>query len=236
MKEFKPTWLYVKQHNKTGLKYFGKTVQEPVKYKGSGLHWTRHLNKHGNDVSTVWCELFTDKESLIEFALFFSNEFNITQSSNWANLKSENGIDGNPVGVIITDETKGKMSLNASRPKTTNWKKSASNNRKGRIAWNKGVPHTEETKKKISELNPRAMLGKKHSDSAKRKMSDARKGKLPSNKGIARSEEQKLAQSLKMKGRIALNKGVPAKLATCEFCGKTSTVGAIGRYHKSCGK
>ena len=38
----KPTYLYVKQHNKTGLKYFGKTTKkDPLKYKGSGLYWKR---------------------------------------------------------------------------------------------------------------------------------------------------------------------------------------------------
>jgi hypothetical protein len=48
---FKPTWLYIKQHNLTKLKYFGKTInKDPVKYKGSGKHWTRHINKYGNDV------------------------------------------------------------------------------------------------------------------------------------------------------------------------------------------
>jgi hypothetical protein len=31
---FKPTWLYIKQHTVTGLKYFGKTTRNPEKYKG----------------------------------------------------------------------------------------------------------------------------------------------------------------------------------------------------------
>lgn len=34
---FVPPWLYIKQHNQTGLKYFGKTIRkDPKKYKGSG--------------------------------------------------------------------------------------------------------------------------------------------------------------------------------------------------------
>ena len=44
---FNPTWLYIKEHNVTGLKYFGKTTRDPLKYKGSGTHWTRHISKHG---------------------------------------------------------------------------------------------------------------------------------------------------------------------------------------------
>lgn len=44
--------LYVKTHNKTGLKYLGYTKRDPFKYKGSGYCWVPHIRKHGNDVST----------------------------------------------------------------------------------------------------------------------------------------------------------------------------------------
>ena len=98
--DFKPTWLYLKQHNLTGLLYFGKTIkQDPYKYNGSGVRWTRHLKVHGNNVTTKWCELFTDKESLIEFALFFSEEFSIVTSTNYANLRPEDGLMGGDTGI-----------------------------------------------------------------------------------------------------------------------------------------
>ena len=91
----KPTYLYVKQHNKTGLKYFGKTTKkDPLKYKGSGLHWKRHLKIHGNDVKTLWVQLFENEQELIEYAKKFSEENNIVNSDKWANLKNENGLDG----------------------------------------------------------------------------------------------------------------------------------------------
>lgn len=32
MTEFLPTYLYIKTHNQTGLKYFGKTTKDPFKY------------------------------------------------------------------------------------------------------------------------------------------------------------------------------------------------------------
>lgn len=35
--------LYVKIHNVTGLKYFGKTTKDPFKYRGSGKYWLAHL-------------------------------------------------------------------------------------------------------------------------------------------------------------------------------------------------
>jgi len=91
--EFKPTWLYVKQHNKTGLKYFGKTVaKDPQKYKGSGIHWLNHLKKHGNDVSTIWCHLYYDKAEIFEEATAFSKAHDIVESRMWANHQMETGL------------------------------------------------------------------------------------------------------------------------------------------------
>jgi hypothetical protein len=47
MTEFKPTYLMVKTHNQTSLKYFCKTVKNnPLTYLGSGKYWTRHLKAH----------------------------------------------------------------------------------------------------------------------------------------------------------------------------------------------
>jgi hypothetical protein len=93
--DFKPTYLYIKQHNITGLKYFGKTTQkDPLKYNGSGTYWKRHLNQHGVDISTVWHKLFTVKDELVTYALSFSKENNIVESTQWANLKPEDGLRG----------------------------------------------------------------------------------------------------------------------------------------------
>ena len=62
------TWLYVKQHNQTGLMYFGKTVRNPLKYKGSGSYWSSHRQIHGNDISTLWYEYVEDEDLLVESA------------------------------------------------------------------------------------------------------------------------------------------------------------------------
>lgn len=92
----KPTYLYIKQHSITGLKYFGKTTKEnPTEYIGSGIHWKRHIKKHGQEhIKTLWYHLFTDEKEMIEYALNFSKENNIVESEQWANLKEENGLDG----------------------------------------------------------------------------------------------------------------------------------------------
>lgn len=101
VKIYKPTWLYIKRHTKTGLLYFGKTcLKDPVKYLGSGTYWKKHLKVHGSEfVETIWLELFEDKESLTEFAIFFSEFNDIVNSEKWANFIMEDGLGG---GASIT--------------------------------------------------------------------------------------------------------------------------------------
>ena len=111
-----PTYLYIKQHSITGLKYFGKTSQlDPYKYLGSGKYWTLHIKKHGKEhVETMWVSDLYQDTSIVEYALHFSLENNIVESNDWANLKHENGLDGGGVrGKSIqawTPERKAKLS------------------------------------------------------------------------------------------------------------------------------
>jgi hypothetical protein len=114
---FKPTFIYIKQHSKTGLLYFGKTSRSsfsfrPDSYLGSGKYWKSHLNTHGKQyVITLWYCLFTDKEELIKFALAFSKQENIVKSSDWANLKPENGLDGSWPVILFSPEMCERRSL-----------------------------------------------------------------------------------------------------------------------------
>ena len=106
-------YLYVKTHNQTGLKYFGKTYRDPQMYRGSGLYWKRHIAEHGYDVTTEIIGAYDDPVELTEAAIKFSIENNIVESDEWANLVSENGLDGKPVGApghIFTDEEKQLLS------------------------------------------------------------------------------------------------------------------------------
>jgi hypothetical protein len=108
---YRPTWLYVKQHKITGLKYFGKTTRKnPLTYYGSGKYWKRHLFKHGKHVDTIWYKLFTDQEELSKFAMSFSTENRIVESSEWANCIPENGMDGGAPGRHLSEEIKQKIS------------------------------------------------------------------------------------------------------------------------------
>ncbi len=146
-----PTYLYIKKHSVTGLKYFGKTTKDPIKYNGSGKHWQRHIKKHGKQfVETIWVsELYHDK-SIVDIALHFSKENNIVESDDWANQKPENGLDGTPPGTIFSEEHIANISYSNkgknTKPKSEEHKANISASNKGKIR----APFSEEHRANIS--------------------------------------------------------------------------------------
>ncbi len=85
-------YLYIKIHIK-GLKYFGRTINDPYKYKGSGPHWKRYLKKYGNNVKTIVIASFEDDDPRLQtYAETFSTENDIVESKEWANKIPESGI------------------------------------------------------------------------------------------------------------------------------------------------
>jgi hypothetical protein len=92
-------YLYKKTHRVTGLKYLGKTTSKnPHKYQGSGVYWTKHINKHGNDCDTEILKECKSKDELKEWGLYYSKLWNVVESTDWANLKMEMGDGGSDGG------------------------------------------------------------------------------------------------------------------------------------------
>ena len=88
-------YLYVKIHNKTGLKYLGKTsAADPHKYIGSGKYWNLHLKKHGYDFSTEIIFESNDPKQIKEQGMYYSKKWDVVKSNHWANLKDEQGDVG----------------------------------------------------------------------------------------------------------------------------------------------
>ena len=193
---FQRTYIYVKEHNETGLKYFGKTCKEDYhKYRGSGLHWTHHIKKHGYNVSTNLLGIFDNKEECIIYCLSFSKINNIVKCKKWANLIEENGCDGGVFGSTRSEETKQKMS-HIQRGKKR------SDETKHKMSISK-FNMSAETKQQIS----RAHLGKKLSEETKHKMSisklnmsDETKHKMSISK-LNMSDETKQKMSISRIGK-----------------------------------
>ena len=99
---FKPTALLVMTHNVTGKKYFCKTAQiNRIKsYKGSGVHWKRHLAKHGSDIEVGVLGFYVDMDRCVNAALGFSKINNIVESDEWLNHMAEDGLTGWPCGEL----------------------------------------------------------------------------------------------------------------------------------------
>jgi hypothetical protein len=155
--KFKPTYLYIKQHAITGKLYFGKTIKNPETYIGSGSYWKRHIKKHGKEhVVNLWYCLFYNQEECMQFALQFSNTNNIVESKDWLNLKSENGLDGNPPGLKFTDKHKENISKSLKGKKGDTTPKSIETKLKMSIA-KKGITKSDEHRKAMSL----AKIGKK---------------------------------------------------------------------------
>lgn len=181
-----PTYLCIKQHSVTKLKYFCKTTKsDPYKYIGSGVHWTHHYKKHGKEhIVTLWVsEPYTDT-SISEHALHFSIENNIAKSKEWANLIPENGLDGGVPGKTHSAETKAKRAASntgKTRSAETKAKMSVAHTGKTRSAEhranlsvaNTGKTHSTESIAKISASH----TGKTHSTETKAKMSASHTGK-----------------------------------------------------------
>ena len=87
-------YIYKKTHNVTGLMYLGYTKKNPYTYTGSGVRWLKHLEKHGDDVTTeIICECST-KDEIKEKGKYYSNLWNVAKSKEWANMKIEEGDGG----------------------------------------------------------------------------------------------------------------------------------------------
>ena len=142
-------YLYLKTHNKTGLKYLGKTVRDPYLYNGSGVYWSKHLEKHGNDIHTDILFETTCKEEFKKVATEISEKLNIIESAEFANMTIEQGqggitqtgeehhLFGKPWGRGVKGSNAGKENPNYGK--------------RGKEASFHGKTHSEETKEQISK-------------------------------------------------------------------------------------
>ena len=165
-------YLYVKVHNKTGLKYLGVTAStNPHSYSGSGVYWKNHLNKHGFDYSTEILKECKTKDEVKEWGLYYSRLWNIVESKEWANLKEEQG-DGGRQSKEVREKI-GKAG-------------------KGRVPWNKG--------KQMWSVEERKLIGERSKQRGLQSQETIAK-RVMKTTGKTRTDEQKTRMSLAQKGR-----------------------------------
>lgn len=172
-------YLYVKTHNKTGLKYLGKTYQDPFRYSGSGKDWKHHIKEHGNDIHTDIIMVCHDKDELSYWGRYYSKLFRVTKAMDdygnriWANRIDETGGgDGsNWRDPVRAEETARKISRTMKAGKIGKFfNQSGENNhmygKTGDKHHNYGKKYSKESCEKISRNhhdvsgsnNPRARL------------------------------------------------------------------------------
>jgi len=111
IENFRPTRLYIKEL--AGVYYFGKSVVYDIEsYTGSGKVWKDRIKKYGKEnIKTLWfSDWYTCPYEIQQAALHFSLENRIVESTKWANLKHENGLDGGKLSDDI--ECRIKTTLN----------------------------------------------------------------------------------------------------------------------------
>jgi len=158
-------YLYKKTHNITGLKYLGKTTQDPYKYKGSGIRWLPHIKKHGYDVTTEILKECATNEEVFEWGKYYSDLWDVVTDPSWANLKPEYGEGG-------------------SGPQSETTKKKRSDTLKAR-GGNGLEKHSDASK----ELMASKKLGRKQSQDTCNKRSASLMGRPSPMKGRTQSPE-----------------------------------------------
>lgn len=92
------TYIYIKTHNKTGVKYLGITTEDPHTYPGSGIDWKQLLLEQGEDHTTEVIHECQSKAEVREWGLYYSDLWDIVNSPEWMNRKREQGMGGSDPG------------------------------------------------------------------------------------------------------------------------------------------
>ena len=163
-------YIYLITDTTNGMKYTGKhhyhiEGQLDPNYHGSGTIIKNIYKKRPETLKEEYIKTCYSEEEMCSDEQYYIKVFDTLYPHGY-NL-TEGGDGGVP-----SEETRRKMSLA----------------RKGKTPYNKGKPHSDKTKKKISEVIKEKFL---NDEDYRRKISETKKGRPAYNKGKPMSEEQK---------------------------------------------
>jgi hypothetical protein len=180
-------YLYLKTHNKTGLKYLGKTIRDPNIYHGSGLYWKRHLKEHGLNINTQILLATDDKDEFKETAIFFSRLFNIVKSKEWANFREETGHGGFSKEDALRGHINGKHKRSLAGGKAAVLAGKTWTSETAKIAGQKGG---------LAPNKPRKPLSEKHKESIRDGV----------NKSITNETREKISKAALLRSKRSFSK------------------------------
>lgn len=222
-------FLYVKECEHCGLKYFGKTIKtNPFSYYGSGLRWKKHYKKYGKEkIKTIEIYPFDDIKEAKEFALNFSIKNNIIKSKKWANLINENGEDGFPEkeeNPMFNSKRFGNKNPFYGKTHNFETKKIIKEKRKHQII-------TKETKKKMSEKQKNSIwINNKLIEKTIFKFEKIPEGFVVGRKPFNKKWKELISKNLgKNKGKKYYNDGIKNYLCLEENSNPTWSKGMIKR-------
>lgn len=223
MKIYKPSYLYIKTHNKTGLKYFGKTTQNPYTYQGSGTYWAQHIVENGYDVTTTLLNNnmpYDSEDDLIRDAVRFSIANNITESKEWANKRIENGDGGDT--SMCENYIKGIANRDQTGSKNPMW---------GVESFAKGKTYEELYGEKATELRMQRAIsatGRKLSNESLKKMSASISA---STKGVPKSDQHRQNMKKPKSETHKKNLSGPRQNIKCSHCNLIGGISQMKRWH-----
>jgi len=157
----KHIYLYIKTHSKTGLKYLGKTTQDPFTYLGSGVDWKAHLKEHGEEHKTEIIRECKSNKELNKWGRYYSELWNVVESPAWANRIPETG--GGSCGPEAAKKISEKLKGRKKPPRNPEHTEKIAATRRG-----KPNPKTSAGLRKYFNSNPdRSNIVEKQSNSIK---------------------------------------------------------------------
>lgn len=243
IQKFKKTSLYIKTHNKTKLKYFGKSIKKTTdaihKYLGSGPVWNKELKEHGKDYKTEIIKVFDENEAIecYNFCISFSINNNIVISDKWANKMYEDGIGQGCLYTANMNEEQAKKHGEKSSQGIKNMTKEQKAKHRKNISNSAKKKFSKMTKEEKIEYSERSKKAYNNIPEKKKEKMREKQSKSQLLRYQNMTEKKKVERSINMsKGK----KGKKLKTSICSKCGKEGSVSNMKRYHgidgELCGK